>query len=72
MGQRLTKKDIRLLQEERKINAINYINNVTKEKNELESRINKAIDYLKSEDFWLSQVKANDELLDILKGSDKE
>ena len=38
----------------------------------LEERIDKAICYLKSDNYWLSQVKANDELLDILKGSDKE
>lgn len=38
--------------------------------NELTNRIDKAIDYLKSDNYWLSQVKANDDLLDILKGSD--
>ena len=39
---------------------------------ELQDRIDKAIDYLKSDNYWLSQVKANNDLLDILKGSDEE
>lgn len=34
----------------------------------LNNIINEAIDYLKSDNYWLSQVKANDDLLNILKG----
>ena len=39
---------------------------------DLNRRIDKAIEYLESDNYWVSQAKANDYLLDILKGSDKE
>lgn len=60
MGQRLTKRDIRLLQEDRRINAINFINNIVKEKDELQSRIDKAIENIEHE--LNGHILLNDEI----------
>lgn len=49
--------------------VIEGLTKLTKEIERLNNIINKAIDYLKSDNYWLSQVKANDELLNILKGN---
>ena len=48
------------------------IKNTAQYKLELaEQKINKAIEYIKTDDFWVSQLKAEQKLLEILEGKNE-
>lgn len=47
-----------------------WIEELQRDREKLQDKIDRAIEYLKSDNYWLSQVEANDYLLDILKGGE--